>query len=59
MELDEENDAFEMLYADANGNDQKQVEQIDNFFVQGIDALTVSYTHLDVYKRQVRPCGMI
>ena len=41
MELDEENDAFEMLYADANGNDQKQVEQIDNFFVQGIDALII------------------
>ena len=39
MELDEENDQIEILYADANGNDQKQVEQIDNFFVQGIDAL--------------------
>ena len=33
--------SLEVLYADANGDSQKQLEQIDNFFVQGIDCLVV------------------
>ncbi len=41
MELDDADDSIEILYADADGNDQKQVEQIDNFFVQGIDGLII------------------
>lgn len=34
-------DAVEVIYADADNDSQKQLEQIDNFFVQGIDCLVI------------------
>jgi len=34
-------DSIEVVYADADNDSQKQLEQIDNFFVQGVDCLVI------------------
>ena len=34
-------DSIEVIYADADNDSQKQLEQIDNFFVQGVDCLII------------------
>lgn len=37
----EEDGRFEVVLADANNDSQKQVEQVDNFLVMGVDALVL------------------
>jgi len=36
-----EDSSVEVIYADANNDSQKQLEQIDNFFVQDVDCLVI------------------